>query len=417
MSSNYQPIADVPEQPYEAPFLDTPEFTRPKPSIDREAPRYLGFIGNVVDPDRAQELDYVRGGGIEVQNPCLKFVRQFIRRGRITPLLENTHDPLPIECTGEGKNSDVYALPGGGAPGQIRLGDSPEAMPGIVEASALVGWRCYPGEQVNMILNGSPNMHRNQKRGIVELTPLFGHQYKLENLGNGIVFDREIWAIQRALFPDYPRVPILLSESRALLDRAYRESKGDLKTIAQQWLVSCEQFGRWAGTLIERIHVLMRKGATELGEVHSYSGVELVLLEQLGIPRQDEQLKNIANQTQQFMQGLGNMATNQGISTTEVVKLIQDSNAQSQANFLAALRELKGEPAAPVNIVAEPTLDGVALDGEPPVPQIGFEPINETTMQAVPEAPEYVCECGKSFPTPQGRALHKTRHCELTNKN
>jgi hypothetical protein len=71
-------------------------FEPPKMNQDNEQPRYLAFIGSLVDPETARSRWWTKGGGIEITNPCLRYVKNFVRKGRITPLLKDTHDFLPI---------------------------------------------------------------------------------------------------------------------------------------------------------------------------------------------------------------------------------------------------------------------------------------------------------------------------------
>lgn len=338
-------MSQVLEQPVnQTEFFDTPPFREPEVTAEMKTPRYLFFIGNTVDPDRALELDYLRGGGIEVSNPCLKFTRQFIRRCRVTPLISNIHDPLPREMLGDNSaNTNIFPIRAQRPDPNVNVLGGGLEPPMITEAGPLMGWMAFPGYQIGLILDASPNLHRNMRRGIVELGALKGHDYQLKNLGNGINFDPEIWAIQKAIFPDYPTIPTPLSDVMGLINTARQSNTGIIKTVAEQMLISGEQFERWAKGMIDRVHRLMKMGAMESGEVHGYNGIELVLLEQLGIPRQDDELKSLAGQTRQFMQAVG---ASQGNATnmTEIMRLFNEASERQQETFLDALKVLKATP-------------------------------------------------------------------------
>jgi len=58
-------------------------FEPPQVNQDNAKPRYLGFIGSFITPEAATARPWTRGGGFEIANPCLRYVKNFLRRGRI----------------------------------------------------------------------------------------------------------------------------------------------------------------------------------------------------------------------------------------------------------------------------------------------------------------------------------------------
>ena len=279
-------------------------FEPPQSNVDNESPRYLAFMGSLVEPQTARDRPWTKGGGIEVANPCLRFVKNFLRKGRLTPLLKDTHDFIPYDVAKKIVDGDPtqhgyfrQAIPPGYVPPNlppprgIGYGTTPSP------AGTLVGRLAYPGDQVNWILTGSANIaSEGYRRGIVEITSLRDHPYRPQPV-NGMYVDPAIWEIQRTIFPDYPsflnqnREPsVLLDDIERVLDDAVQHSS--LREIVDNFRDSLNDFRDYASTTIQNVHAKMREIAAKTeGYIPRYTAMDLVLLEQLGRPRQDREIR------------------------------------------------------------------------------------------------------------------------------
>lgn len=322
-------------------FGDREPFHLPQANEDVKSPRYLFAALNLISPQVARERPHMAAGGLNVYNPCLNQSMDFIRRGRITPLLTNQHVPVPVEEANT-DNTAYFAIPTAGD--SLRL-NSP------FESGSYMGYPAYPGQQIVHILEGAPNIDGSGRRvGIVELAALKGHDYRLAVV-DGFRTDPELWAIQRAIFPDYPILPEQLTPFTETIKRAFDSNTGLIRDVAGDMLPSCIQGESWAIWAIEQVHQNMAQASAK-GYVHPYEDIDLVILAQLGRERQDEHYKRTAMQNQQIDPVALLNAVRQGS--------IEDRKAFEET-LLMAIRELKG-------------------DSKPEVPPA----VHENTMKAAP---------------------------------
>jgi hypothetical protein len=320
-------------------------------------PRYIGFVGNIVEPESTRNRVYLKAGGMEISNPCLRYVKGFVRKCRITPLLEDTHSPVPRE-TVDPQDKSFYDIPV--PPGYV----APWPTQPHMGPSALMQKRALPGEQINQILSGSANIHQMTPRGVVELRSLKGMSYNPVPVGDGLYIDAEIWRIQKAIFPDFPIVPVSIFRVRELLDAAWEHTY--LREIVEDWQVSSQQFEDYARITIEQAHTNMNSVATSVGYAVKYTPVDLVLLEQLGMQRRDREFQQLAHMTGQTQQ-LG------GLNASELKELMQTFRDTSREELRMIIDAFKGGAVAPA--ASEPAAE------RPPVIE---PPIGETTMVANP---------------------------------
>lgn len=269
-------------------FDDRAPFEIPKANEDIKLPRYLFTAANHITHRIARERPHMKAGGLNVYNPCLTMSRDFIRRGRIVPLLISQHVPFPVEDANM-ENSDYFTVPLDGE--SLRAG-------GPFEVSGMVSKAAFPGQQIQHILEGSSNVDfgNGQRVGIVELETLKGHEYKLEPLGN-FRTDPELWKIQKEIFPDYPDLPFALRPFTELIRNAIDRNSGDIRSIAEEMLPSCQMFEAWGIRHIENVHQNMAQAAVK-GYSSPYQDVDLLVLEQLEMHREDEHYKRTAQQVQ-----------------------------------------------------------------------------------------------------------------------
>lgn len=353
-------------------------FEPPQANRDNEKPRYLSFIGSLVDPEIIRSRPWTKGGGIEISNPCLRYVKNFLRKGRITPLLKDTHDFMPVSYIaamvgGNPLNSGYFAqpIPPGYVPpmlppaaGEHHHGFGSLSVGGPSPYGSLVGRIALPGEQIDAILTGAENLTQtNIQRGVVEHKSLAGHEYRPQQIGE-VYVDPEVWQMQQAIFPTYPNLPILLDDIERLLEAA--EVHTLLRPVIDEMAESLILFRDYADATIQNVHHNIRESAGRRGYVYRYTSMDLVLLEQLGKQREDREIR------QQVQSG-----------DADIKELLR-RQAEVQTAWMQAQIEEK-------QALAELHKRQAALLGQPP--------IDETTMMA---APVEVAPDAEGFPGASG---------------
>lgn len=280
-------------------------FQPPEVNRDNEQPRYLTFMGSVITADDKRSRPWTAMGGMNVTNPCLRVVKNFLRKGRITPLLRDTHDYLPFDLVR--KTTEINPLQAGyfgqtipvgyvppnlpPANGQFQPGFGNLAVGGPSPYGNMVGKLAVPGEQINAIIIGTENMAQNNvPRGVRELKSLFGHDYRQQRFADGTVDDSTIRDMHLAIFPTYPALPVLIEDVQALLNAAPES----LRHITDEMQESLAEFRAYAESTIQNTHYNMKESANRQGYVWRYTAMDLTLLEQLGMARQDREIRTAA---------------------------------------------------------------------------------------------------------------------------
>jgi hypothetical protein len=247
----------------------------------------------------------------------------------------------------------------------------------------MYGKVAVPGEQMDSILNGSANILDRTRRGVVEITELAGHDYTPQSLGEGIVTDPTIWQIQRAIFPDYPyvlkdgRPTVLLDDIEEVLLNA--QEHASIRSIVDKYLTSLNQFRDYAKGSVDQTHYRMRESAvkSDAGYIWKYTELDFVLMEQLGVARQDREIRNAATKVE---------------SDPELRDMFKQ--------FIALQVEEKQ-----ANLERQKNLAQIQIDANT---------IGASTMAAAPiaEPPKmYTCEhCGEEVKV-AGKGFHVGRHC------
>lgn len=393
-------------------------YERPTTVQDARKPCYLFFAGNIVEPEAARQRKYLKAGGIEVSNPCLRFSKDFLYKGLITPLLEDVFPPVPREMVDPGDTSYVDVIP---PPGYVAPFGTPQPMGG---PSTMKVKNVLPGDQLNVILGGAANVHGLIPRGIVEIRALKGEPYRPLILENGLYIDAKIWDIERAIFPDFPIRPVSVFAFRKLLDAAWNHTY--LREIVEDMQVSSQQFEDYARATVEQAHVNIRSVASSAGYVQKYTPVDLVLLEQLEMKRRDPEFRELLSN-----QGGGKSEVGE---IKDLFKMFLDANREDREAMMA-MYERRQNAEAPAAVVVPTAPD---TDDELPI-LIDLPVIDETTMMAaeptgtMPDAPlpnpvlksedlstvadsvaptsEFVCGCGKVNGSLAGLKSHQ-RVCE-----
>jgi len=281
--------------------VDGRPFEPPAINRNNEQPRYITFVGSVIEASVALDRPWTRGGGIEIGNPCLRYTKHYVRKGRITPVLKDVHDWVTQDYWEKATGRDASYFPRQVPAGYVSPADD-SGRPSPIRA--MYGKVAVPGEQMDSILNGSANVLDRTRRGVVELTELLGHEYNPQELGNGIVTDPTIWQIQRAIFPDYPlvlkdgRPTVLLDDIEEVLLDAQRHTA--IRSIVDKYLTSLNQFRDYAKGSVDQTHYRMRESAvkSDAGYIWKYTELDFVLMEQLGVQRQDREIRNAATRVE-----------------------------------------------------------------------------------------------------------------------
>jgi hypothetical protein len=273
-------------------------FQPPQADTTKAQPRYLTILGSLIDPQTATDRPWTKAGGMEVANPCLRYAKHFLRKGRITPLLRDTHDFMPYDWVkkmvdGEPTENGWFRQ---FVPPDFKVPNLPPSRGtgmGNVPSPVgnMVGKLALPGDQIGWILEGNANIYDGMRRGAVELKSLKGLDYNPQQVSGGMVVDPAIWEIQQAIFPDYPNLPILLDDLHRLIDAAKIHTS--IRKTVDDFDESLTQFENYASTTIQNSHAKMREIAAnnDRGYVPRYTAMDLVLLEQLGMSRQDREIK------------------------------------------------------------------------------------------------------------------------------
>lgn len=333
-------------------FDERPPFQPPTANEDIKLNRFLFTAANLITPDVARDRPHMKSGGLNVYNPCLNQTKDFIRRGRITPLMISQHVPIPIE-EAPPNDSTYFNVP--------LEGESLRAGP--FEQGGMMSRLAYPGQQIMHILEGSPNglgAGGGHRLGIVEIPTLKGHEYKLENIGGGVLTDKELWKIQKVIFPDYPNLPFALRPFTELVKVAIDSNTGDIRSIAEEMYPSCVQWEGWAVRHIEKTHQDMAQAAVK-GYASPYEQTDIVILDQLEMRREDEHYKRSAQQAQAPQQ----------LDPASLIALVREAGAQDRELFMAGMSQLIQEwksDSKPVNesTMAASPVGEVDLTGERP---------------------------------------------------
>lgn len=400
-------------------------FEPPQQNQDNSRARYVTFLGSLVDADIIRSRPWTKGGGIEITNPCLRYVKNFLRKGRITPVLLDKHDFQSYDVVK--KTTDTDPLSAGYFGQSIPPGYTPPMLPpasgmhhhgfgGVLHVGGpspygnLVAKAAYPGEQIHAITMGDENVtSTNIMRGIVELKTLLGHEYRPEDI-DGAYVDPTIWDVQRTIFPDYPNLPLLLDDIERLLDAATVHSL--LRPITDEMMESLIQFRDYASATIEQVHRSMRdSGGGDNRYNFRYTSMDLVLLEQLGAARRDREIREAQGTDSDVKELLRRQSE------------VQTAWMQAQIEEKQALTELHKRQAA--LLVNEDTMKATLEEGYSGYGgQSGYSGFSGevvvvtedqfTASAVIPAEPvTFSCpDCDHApFPTKSGMELHARRWC------
>jgi hypothetical protein len=333
---------------------DVPEAIDPR-EINRRAPRYLVFAGDVIVPRQKRERSDLRLGGeyLGQQFKTLVRTKGLIRRCQLTPL-EIAYDFISDEMVGENQTGLQIV-------GTVRHDDRFGGGGAAFGSRSINAVEVFPGDEIRGIqrLNNDVN---HGSRGILEV----------ENLQDVPFADLRKIKIQETIFPyweqlvlgvDGVQLPSTLSGLVKELN-ARRAEIGDsfVRDIIDTYLASAEQYRNWGISYLKMASALVRLPAHQ-GFVHTYSPLAEMLFDQLELSRTDDILRNPATQ-------VGGVAT-------------ENSNAQ-MADLMARMVAVQEQLAAQGLGIAPPVTAGPAAAPAPEEDDVFSDPPTPTHTDTEP---------------------------------
>lgn len=245
---------------------------------ERAETQYLFQGGNLLDPERIRQLDYLRGGGDEIATSCLRRTTNgFIPRARLTPL-EKWRMSVPACHLPDGALDNTVRIVTAMTPENLGMKDAgpPTAGSRNLYGKDNKGLETFPGDEINGILQV------NGDRGVVKVDALRGFGWwedKEETRPGAAQF------LNADFFPG--TVPVQLAGVEELINKSAGKSELHRK-VAADMLRSCATFRSYAQVELATIHALLRERISGPGGMaYRYAGVHRSYLEQLEMQPQD----------------------------------------------------------------------------------------------------------------------------------
>lgn len=319
-------------------------------SDNLEQTRYLIFMGDLLDPNRKYQLEYLRNsaGGEEVQAHCLRrSIGGFIEKGKLTPM-ETWAEAIPPILLGEGAERDTVRVVGPMTPENI--GVSARRPGGLAGAGAtLVHHKYYPGDEIQAVLRN------NDGKGITEVTSLAGLPWYADE-------EETKPGVAQVLNADFfPTVPVALSKCRELIDKA--AGRSDLhRAVSSDYFAACNQFERYGQARLAAEHTLLRQRTSPNGQhTYTYSPVAYELLKQFEMKPQDNILENMGGINAEQLQAIvSSVSGGQQINPA----LIGQIAGEVAKQFLAAQQDTRTPAEKRADTLARKKQEAAADDTE-----------------------------------------------------
>ena len=233
--------------------------------INREATRYLVFVGDLISaPQKRERTDLVMGGEyFGTHFKTLVKSRGLLRRCQITPM-EKAYDHISPAMMGD--NPTNLTVSGVTGTPQNPLNSIP----------------VMPGDEIRGIVAMDRN-HQFGSKGIIEVESLRGIDAR----------DFQRSGLQQEIIPNWDNImlgvealPITLRELRTNLNARRDEVSIDAKSIIDVYLDSCERWMLWGKDYLKFSSALVRTPMSD-GFAHVYSPLAEQLFIQLEIKRED----------------------------------------------------------------------------------------------------------------------------------
>lgn len=290
-----------------------PEVFQPVKYFDQRkqhvlSPRWVGYPGDLIVPERKAEISWLEAGGEETPSPCLqRYGRGFVPRGR-PAILELGGDPIPMAHLGElqsvawqgisldeqafkNKMGFIPVFPGDGLRVLLRYARNP-VRKGMDELTTLAGkeWLECHNE-----VNGCPNGHFTSEPGTPFQTPkecpTCKEPWVILVEGTGILD-----VAHRAMFSDG-----MESTLRGLEDQirhaVLTDSRLNNGKYKEEWLKLCSDYRNWGMREISIAHGLLKTGHVgewQGGWSYAYAPITEMLMAQLEVTRQDQPMHEMS---------------------------------------------------------------------------------------------------------------------------
>ena len=365
-------MSAVLEQPRPEVFTPVTYYDKRKQNVT--APRWVWFPGDLIVPERKAEISWLAVGGEETPSPCLqRYGRGFVPKGRAA-ILELGGEPIPMRHLGElqsvawqGISLDEQAV-------KNKFGFVP----------------VFPGDGLRILKRYAMNPMRN---GMDELTVLAGLEWPEchNDEGTGILD-----VIEKAQFGDGVSKTLAAFEDQVRF-AVVKDTRIDYGKMREEQLKMCSDFRTWAERKVAIDNGLLQLGTIPVrptsslpegslgGWAYTLSPLTNLLIEQLELKRQDQPIQEMSNMVSKILASQQQQAPSMSAADLDLIE-------QRMEARLAAAREADAKRIA--DLEAKLATASIVPDTNPP----------QST---------YRCDCGKSFDTPQGLGIHKSRHCEL----
>jgi len=278
--------------------------------------RWVWFPGDLIIPERKAEIDWLATGGEETTSPCLqRYGRGFVPRG-LSAVLELGGEPIPMRHLG-----DLQAVAWQGIPlNENAVKNNFGFVP------------VYPGDGLRILRRYSMN-DGGIRKGLDEDTALLGKSWEEchNETGDGILD-----VIEQAMFGD-GMSPTLSGLEDQIRHAQVSDTRIDIGKMKADRLRMCDEFRNWATRKVSYEHGLLKSGTVAIasdavgavgGWSYSYSPVTEMLLQQLGIPRQDQPLAEMAR-----MIGSMPQPAPQGLSAADMELIQRQMSTQFESKI------------------------------------------------------------------------------------
>lgn len=290
-------------------FKDVSIIPHDMSALNREAPRYLFFAGDLWD----SKLPGRPAGGLDLGSPVVKPPMVgppgFLHRCLITPCTTATRTILKEEV-----------------PEGIRSFRQREAMDaGKIVAMDLVDVALYPGPEVDNLITLYGGWGVIEVKALAGKTPAEVSQMRLNT----------------TIFPNWPDLPKLNSDVIAHLRRVwdtFAQTGGAaaklLTQVVDELIQGTERCDEWMRARLDATHGAMALPAGDSHRKAVYDRQDLHFLERTGLQRRDQELRTIVDTQSLIAQALAKPA---GGDDMEKFKAILDANREAIAEMFRTM--------------------------------------------------------------------------------
>lgn len=320
--------------------------------INREMPRWVVFVGDLVAPEvQRRRSDIAIGGDVfGTKFRTLYRTKYLLRRCEMSPMLV-AKDFVNDESVGEnGLSAQREQVP------NPLYGQHPRELPLIDH----VFYWCYPGEEISSLISSGGS---DKDMGIREFEALQGMSEAdvVEANFQRLIFNGSEY------FPDWNTFLTMKPEHRSPFNRLSMlqrhldqraAGETELRDLIEVYQASAEQYGAWGDTFLETETRRVKTPMTAGGYVHSYSTTAIKLFEQLGVSREDYLRRDVSvahePTTNAESQSIINQLALQGERQNRIIELLLDEKMKGlEATAVTAPVEVPEMPVTKENVFTD----------------------------------------------------------------